>query len=348
MINSKKLQIFVLVVSLLSLIILSGCNLVDGITGKDEKQTEDTLHPILLNEKWGYINQEGKVVISPQFDEARDISDGFATVRTGTLWGVVQANPPKVILTSTYTTIGNFSDGLAPAQLPGGQYGYIDGTGEFAIAPQFDFAATFSEGLGAVRTDGLWGFVNSSGASTIEPTFSDARLFSDDLAAVETFNGWVYINQIGEVVLTPSFQVSEAGEFVDGIAPVQTNDGWGYINEQGNPVITPKYNSAGNFSNGRAWVSDNGYIGFINTDGDFIIPPQFAEVKPFSEDMSAVRVSNDWFYISKASGKIVINQPFDAAESFLNGIARVRFGSEEDASYGYINKSGDYIWYPSN
>ena len=348
MINSKKLQLLALILSILSLIFLSGCNLVDGITGKDEETIEDTLHPILLNDKWGFINQEGKVVISPQFDEARDVSDGYATVRTGTLWGVVQADPPKVVVAPAYATVGNFADGLAPAQLPGGQYGYIDGTGEFAISPQFDFATSFSEGLAAFRLDGLWGFVNTTGANAIEPSFSDARLFSGGLAAVETFNGWVYVNQSGEVVLSPSFQVSEAGEFVDGVAPVQTNEGWGYINEQGNPVITPKYDLAGNFSDGRAWVSDDGYIGFIDTDGNFIIPPQFAQVKAFSENMAAVRVSSDWFYISKSSGKIVINQPFDAAESFLNGIARIRFGTEEEASYGYINKSGDYIWYPSN
>ncbi len=343
----KKIKLLLLFASFLGLFLLSGCNIIDGITGKDDEEKVTTIHPVLLNGKWGYINQEGEMVISPRFDEARDVSDGIAVVRNGTLWGFVQADPAKVVIQSTFSTLGDFEDGLAPAQLPAGSYGYIDKTGEFVIEPQFDFAAKFSEGFAAFRTDGLWGYVNSSGSTAIEASFSSARPFSDGLAAVEGFNGWSYINTAGSTELSPSFQVTDAGEFKDGLAPVQTVDGWGFIDKKGNPVITPEYDEAGNFSQGRAWVKDDDYIGFIDAEGSFIIPPQFAEVKPFSEEMAAVRLSNDWFYISKKSGKIVINEPFDLAESFNNGLARVREGDDENARFGYINKNGEYIWFPT-
>ncbi len=343
----KKLKLLLLISSCITLFFLSGCNVIDGITGNDDDKTESTLHPVLLNDKWGYINQKGKMVLSPRFDEARDMSDGYAAVRTGTLWGIVSADPVKVSLAPTFSTLGDFEDGLAPAQLPAGQYGFVDGTGEFIIEPQFDFAAKFSEGLAAVRTDGLWGYVNSSGNIAIEPTFSDARAFSDGLAAVETFNGWVYVNEEGTTKLDPSFQITDAGQFKDGLAPIQTVDGWGYIDKSGSPVITPKYDDAGTFSQGRAWINDDGYVGFINKSGAFIIPAQFREVKAFSENMAAVQVSSYWFFISKNSGKIVINEPFENAESFTNGIARVQEGTDENTTYGYINKKGDYIWFPT-
>jgi hypothetical protein len=342
----RKLKLLLLFSSFISLLFLSNCNVIDGITGKDEKQ-EPSIHPVLLNGKWGYIDQSGKMVISPRFDEARDVSDNYAAVRTGTLWGIVQKEPIQVITTERFSTLGDFEDGLAPAQLPTGQYGYVDGTGEFVIEPQFDFAAKFSDGLGAVRSDGLWGYVNSSGNTAIEPTYSDARSFSDGLAAVETFNGWVYIDNSGSTVLAPSFQITDAGEFENGIAPIQTVDGWGYINKSGSPVITPKYDNASKFSEGRAWVNDDGYVGFIDSNGSFIIPAQFNTVKAFSENMAAVRVNNDWFYISKKSGKIVINEPYENAESFINGIARVQKGENENATYGYIDKDGKYIWFPT-
>lgn len=343
----QKLKLFLLFLSFVCLIILSGCNVIDGITGKDNEEQKTTIHPVLLNGEWGYINQKGKMVISPRFDEARDASNGYAAVRNGTLWGFVKTDPAQVILTSTFSTLGDFEDDLAPAQLPSGQYGYINGSGEFVIEAQFDFAAKFSNGYAAVRTDGLWGYVSSTGATVIEPVYSDARSFSNGLAAVETFNGWIYINSEGNTVLDPAFQITDAGEFEDGIAPIQTVDGWGYINKAGNPIITPEYDSARKFSEGRASVNDDGYIGFIDKEGEFIIPAQFNDVKSFSEDMAAVQLSSDWFYINKKSGKIVINTPYENAESFVNGIARVQEGENENATYGYINKKGDYVWYPS-
>ncbi len=347
MFNQKKLQLLALFISLISLLALSGCNIVDGIRGNSD-DPDDTLHPVLLNDQWGFINQKGKIVINPQFDQARDAAGGFAAVRSGTLWGFVQADPAELVIPPAYASTGNFEDGLAPAQLPGGLYGYINERGDFEIEAQFDFAASFSDGLAAVRTDGLWGYVDINGNMAIEAVYSDARPFSGGLAAVETFDGWIYIDREGQTVVDPGFQITEAGEFIDGIAPIQTVDGWGFMDRSGTPVITPEYADAGNFNDGRAWVDDDGYIGFIDKKGTFIIPPQFAEVKAFSEGMAAVRLSSDWFYISKKTGRIVINQPFEYAESFLNGIARVQEGSGSDARFGYINKAGEYIWYPSN
>ena len=343
----KKLQIVALVISLISLVFLSNCDLVNGITGKDDEKKQESLHPVLLNGEWGYINTSGEMVINPSFDEAREFSDGYAAVRRGTTWGYVSEESKTLAIPTSFSVAGDFESDLAPAQLPGGQYGFINTSGDFVIDPRFDFAAAFSEGFAAVRDDGLWGYVSTDGELVIDLKFSDARSFSEDLAAVETHEGWVYINTSGSTEIKPDFQVNDAGEFADGLAPVQTTEGWGYINKNGSPEITPKYVSAGVFSQGRAWVQDDDYIGFIDKTGDVVIPFQFAEVKPFNENISAVRLSSRWFYIARNSGNIVINEPFNAAESFHNGIARVQLGEDENIRYGYVNKSGDYVWYPT-
>lgn len=343
---SKKLQTIALIISLLSLLALSGCTVVDGLKGNDEESTE-TLHPVLLNGKWGYINTSGNMVIEPDFDEARAFSDGFAAVRQGTNWGYVSENTKTLAIPVSFSVAGDFSGELAPAQRPGQSYGFINTSGDFVIAPEFDFAGAFSEGLAAVRSDGLWGYVSTTGNIAIDLVFSDAQSFSEDVAAVETFEGWVYIDQSGTEQINPDFQITAAGEFSDGMAPIQTTEGWGYIDKTGNPVITPNFDEAGTFSQGLAWVRNDDYIGFINKSGDITIPYQFAEVKSFSENMSAVRVSGDWFYINRKSGLIVIKEPFFNAESFYNGIALVQIGNNENPRFGYVNKAGEYIWYPT-
>jgi hypothetical protein len=337
----------ILLLSLFILVLMTGCDVVNSITGQDEDQNKSSIHPILLNGSWGFMNNSGSIILEPTFDLARDVSDGMAAVREETLWGYVHVDSVRNTIIPQFASAGDFEDGLAPVQLPGQPYGFIDYSGNFAIEAKFDFAQPLSEDIAAVRIDGLWGYINADGSVLVEPTYSDARPFSDGLAAVETFDGWNYIDENGEERINPTFQISSAGEFVDGLATIETADGWGFINKSGNPVITPKYQEVGRFSQGLAWFRDGDYIGFINKDEEIVIEAQFAEVKPFSEDMAAVRLRNDWFYIKKSSGLISITTPFENAESFTNGIARVQLGNDEDVRYGYINKKGEYIWYPT-
>lgn len=108
----------------------------------------------------------------------------------------------------------------------GAKYGYVDASGTMVIAPRFDDAQAFSEGLAAVRIgnpeDGKWGYINASGELVILPQFAGASFFCEGMAAVT------------------------AGEFLDGKQ--------GYINQQGIVVIRPEFELAGGFRNGFAIV----------------------------------------------------------------------------------------------
>lgn len=50
---------------------------------------------------------------------------------------------------STFTEFGCFMDGLAVVN-KNGKFGYINKTGKMVIAPEFDGALNFSEGMAAV------------------------------------------------------------------------------------------------------------------------------------------------------------------------------------------------------
>ncbi|MBD0309503.1 MAG: WG repeat-containing protein, partial [Microcoleus sp. T1-bin1] len=39
--------------------------------------------PVMINNKWGYMDQNGEIVIEPQFDEAEKFSNGLVRVRNG-------------------------------------------------------------------------------------------------------------------------------------------------------------------------------------------------------------------------------------------------------------------------
>ena len=113
---------------LAALICMAGCS-TDNIEGNG------LLHPVKEDGEWGYIDQQGKYVIDPQYDHAYGFSEGLAHASIDGLWG------------------------------------YIDRTGEFVIEPQFNGTSTFSGGLARVEIDDEWGFINETVEIVIAPRY---------------------------------------------------------------------------------------------------------------------------------------------------------------------------------
>ncbi|MCP4643275.1 MAG: WG repeat-containing protein [bacterium] len=60
----------------------------------------------------GFIDRAGKVVIPPEFDEARSFSEGFAAVRVGEKWGFVDKQG-NMAIPARYDFVTPFSEGTA-------------------------------------------------------------------------------------------------------------------------------------------------------------------------------------------------------------------------------------------
>ncbi len=96
-----------------------------SIQAKETKRDLVGLFPIEQNDKWGYIDRTGKIVIKPQFDYANYFYEGLAVVL-------------------------NDKQELLDGSLVVGKYGYIDKKGKVVIKPQFEEVENFVDGLAAV------------------------------------------------------------------------------------------------------------------------------------------------------------------------------------------------------
>ena len=111
-----------------------------------DSEKSEGLAYVKVGGKWGYINKEGKMVITPQFDAALDFLEGMAMV------------------------------------LVGDKVGYINKEGEMVINPQFDSALSFSEGMASVLVGDKMGYINKEGKMVINPQFVFFMSFSEGLA----------------------------------------------------------------------------------------------------------------------------------------------------------------------
>src|SRR5437588_355448 len=110
------------------------------LTSGSDKSLDSTLFPILQNNKIGYINRAGQLVIAPQF--TKDEATNFRVL-------------------SAVTARGS-AEGLIPVKTTG-SWAYMDNYGTLITKPDFENAGTFHQGVAPVMIGGKWGYIDTAG-----------------------------------------------------------------------------------------------------------------------------------------------------------------------------------------
>ena len=302
---------------------------------------------VKVNEKYGFVDTTGKIVVEPQFDFIFDFRNGFAHVEIDNKRGFVNKYGQIVVEPQFTGYVGDYYEGLASVQVDG-KYGFIDTTGKMVIEPQFDDAGSFSDGLAFVKVDGKQEVIDKQGEIVFEPKF-DIYSFSEGLALFSKNYKKGFINTQGEIVIEPQYDFAE--DFKNGFALVGM-DGeikW-YIDKSGNkvndstlqsildkeplsPVEEKFYSLSTNdyflnqFGQSRfsQWWEQLFYTpnyGYVDKTGKVVIDFQFEEADGFYDGLSLVKVDGKYGFIDK-TGKMVIEPQFDHATSFKNGYALI-------------------------
>lgn len=311
------------------------------VTGKSESQA--SLYPYGTEAgKWGYLDVNGKTVVSADFDMAMKFSDGMARFRKGDKWGYIDATG-KVVIEPQFERARDFKSGLAAVRV-NRKFGYIDKTGKFVVQPQFSkLAQAVSEGLAAVPdSTKKFGYVSVTGQNVIPHKFSNAHEFSEGLAAVEYENKWGFIDTTGNWVLAPNYVWAD--KFVDGHSLVRIglppHADYALIDRKGDVKFRLQTLHCKTASEGLMRFELDGKWGFIDRTGKMVIPPTYDAAYDFSEGLAAVRVGNGWGYINH-DNKLVINIEHHVAEEFQGGLARVTWPG---GKWGYIDQTGKRVW----
>ena len=272
----------------------------------------------LEDEKEGYIDKAGKVVIPAELD-------------------MRMCNGPISV---------SFNEGLCRRyDYDSQKSSFIDKTGKTVFECEGD-AEDFSEGLAAVgkiymesEDDFTWltwltGFIDKTGAEAIPFIFKHAGRFVDGLCWAETDNQCGFINRDGEFVLTGDFKTLildediECGSyplcptFSEGLAWVCNKEGkFGYIDKTGKVVIPFRYEACYDegselyyqqpcydFHEGLARICDKTTekYGYIDREGNEVFPCQFGYAEDINEGVARVELEGQYGFID-AKGNCTLN-----------------------------------------
>ncbi|MEO0968917.1 MAG: WG repeat-containing protein [Cyanobacteria bacterium J06639_18] len=224
---------------------------------------KEGLLPVRINNRWGYIDKTGKMVIEPKYDEAWSFSQGLA--RVGIKTGKTE-----------------FTGWIAEPVVEIIAHGYIDKTGKFIIEPEYREAYHFSsEGLALVNKNGSWNdlqVIDKNNKVITKVSIcgeKNYKGYSEGLLAARIDTGTFrrscgFIDVKGETVIKPKFD--EVLAFNEGLAGVKVGDKWGFIDKKGTIVIEPQYDTVDFFENGLALVEKKPLVpkAYINREGKYV------------------------------------------------------------------------------
>jgi hypothetical protein len=218
-----------------------------------------------------------------------------------------------------------------------GKKGFINTAGEIVIAPQFQDALEFSEGLCAVRVSGRYGFVNTKGELTIPATYDYASMFMEGLAVVYLDGKPLFITPEGKVAFESGY--AYMSHFTDSLSEVRTYSGRvGLINHQGVLVVDTVYGQIERVGDNLAIVhgphhqtydSDdqkrNLQVSVVDMTGKMLFPyGKFESIRRYSEGYFSVqfperkRVNITTDAIVNTRGEVVLSLPAKQ-ESWIQG-----------------------------
>jgi len=111
------------------------------------------------NDKYGYKDEKGQVIIEPKYDLAYTLNEGMAAVRLNEKYGYVDQNGREII-PPKYDHTWKFIGGYAAVKL-GDKYGFIDKAGKEVIPLIYEDANNYHgtccyKGEAHVRQNGKW------------------------------------------------------------------------------------------------------------------------------------------------------------------------------------------------
>lgn len=318
--------------------------------------------------KWGYIDLEGNIVISPQYESAEEFIDGKALVASNQKYGIIDTLG-TVIVPLKYASIGAYNKyGLAQINLggkvedgvvSGGKLGYINQKGEIVLPAKYDEIGFFDKTNTAwVKSGKRYGLINASGALISDVKYSGHGKFAENgicwinVGGVEqsdnTVNGglWGYLNTSGEELVVPKYS-SVRAEFVEGISWLKNTKGkFAYVKENGELLNGIFYDDISDvFSCNAAWVKEDNKVGYIKIDGQLLTEIKYDGAHPFHEGMAAIGLKESknspvkWGYLGTDGTEIF-------APQFENVIIKSNDGRafvQQNGKWAYVDNKGNIL-----
>lgn len=235
----------------------------------------DGVRHICRDDAWGMCTTTGEIITDCQWNNPGYFHDGLAFVSdmSGRNYGYINEQG-ELMIPLTLSHADDFHDGAAVVRFTDGTWQLIDPSGRNLCDQAWDDMEQFSTGaLIMVEKDGKFGYVNRRGEVAIPLIYDRAQEFGDGLALVRLGEDTFWIDENGERALDrPEGYTSFA--FSNGFAAIRDKNGLnGLMDRQGSIVIPCRWETMLRYTfaaDELAVAMEGGRNAFLNKQGDII------------------------------------------------------------------------------
>ncbi|MFN0203984.1 MAG: WG repeat-containing protein, partial [Bacteroidia bacterium] len=346
-------------------------------------EPKNSIIKVKKDSKYGYINEKGEYICPIKYDYVADtFSEGRAIAYLGKKCGFIDING-KEIISLNYDGVGVFSNGRAGVRL-GEKEGFIGLSGELIVPIKYDYVGDFHENRAWVKSEGKYGFIDINGKAITPVKYNEVGNFCNQRTWFK-FNGkYGFIDINGEEVVPPMYDNvalfygqrawitsrSDHGliDTKNGnvIIPInhqsyyswdreliivrEIGDKCTIFNKQGKLITFGKYDWEYRYSEGlypaihsqnRIMVGLNGYYGLIDSTGKEITSIKYEEIGKFYEDRAKVRFDDGNYNFLDKDGEEITYVRYYKVSDYSEGMAFVRV--DREGKWGVIDINGKEV-----
>lgn len=317
------------------------------------------LYPIEKNNKMGYIDQYGKLIIPCKFDGADEFNDfGIAEIYLNGKSGLIDQNGTILVLEKMSSVMSSSSKNYFifrtgevyrdPKALK-----IYNPTGKLVSFPTIqintnDFSVQIKNGSAVVEVEGKTGVQLENGSYLLEPEYDYIKLYNDGIIAQkgETFEIFDYTKNL----LFKSKYDFKSSVWSNGLITYSDQDKkFGILNVKGEEVYTPKYNYISGFYGGLSQALlpkgkfENQFV-YIDTTGEVKINMNLERFDEFSEGYARVSLDGENYGLIDTKGNWFLKPNYIGEFVFKNGTVLItkKIGSD-NYQIQLLNKKGDLI-----
>ncbi len=303
---------------------------------------------------YGYIDENGTLVIEPKYDMAYPFKNNKALVSLLGKWIYID-KMGNLIEKLRYSDVFQVSDKLLGFK-ENGLYGFMDASGQVIHTAQFSNVTStdFQDGKGFVKKPFVLiekqkkiGIMDFEGKILTIPQYDNIYPFSEERAVVKSNELYGCIDKSGKIIVPVNYKYM-GEKYKEGLIKFSNGGAsGGFLDVDGNIVLEHKYHGFNDFSDGLVKVSNASYgnIGYMDKTGKLVIPIKFKEGNDFSEGLAFVRKKNGENLFIDKTGKEVFNvktEVFNFYRSkFSEGLVKIQVGNYD---YNFLDNIGNIVF----
>lgn len=278
---------------------------------KDEALIVKSLFPFVLDGAFGYMDENGAVVIEPQYSEAGAFKNGMAIVAQNSDYGLINKKN-EILIPMRYLDISHWSEGLILEDSLGfylvDSYLMWDDSSPLAYEEVQQLLFSVEAPIDSSEVNNKKQFelleknkkfgLSKNGKKIIEPKY-DQIFFESPKGIFTVKNGQalLYFDSTGKQLPINGLEwFSSADELAqfnqDGLAVFSKAGKFGLINKDGKVLVKNNYQDALIANNGLWPVKQNELWGIITLNSKIILPLEFKRIISFLDNSYLVEGQN--------------------------------------------------------